>query len=298
MRPLFLCLALTGISFGQAILPSAPPQPEARHAPSVAKAADPAAAFPEFQPMEGEKTSLIGGTVRSIDHVRDRLIIEPFGGHRTAVLFDGRTKVSADGQSASLRDLTEGQRIYAETVLDNHADVFARSIRIAGQRPEDSSSGQITSFNPATGEMTVRDTFFPEPLKLKINPQTRVTRWDQVVPNSELKPGTLVKMKFAASKGADLVANEIAILAQPGVEFVFVGSVVYLDLHAHLLVVNNANNGTRYEIDYGPSVAQADIREGANVRVTASFDGRRYSATDVSIVPAAPVPSVPANDSR
>src|ERR1700704_3652741 len=39
-------------------------------------------------PLPPGKTTLIGGTIQKVDHVRDRLILQAFGGKRTAVLFD------------------------------------------------------------------------------------------------------------------------------------------------------------------------------------------------------------------
>src|ERR1700704_3962810 len=42
----------------------------------------------EIPPLPPGKTTLIGGTIQKVDHVRDRLILQAFGGKRTAVLFD------------------------------------------------------------------------------------------------------------------------------------------------------------------------------------------------------------------
>ena len=44
-------------------------------------------------PMPGGKVTLLGGTIQKVDHIRDRLTLQVFGGNRTAVLFDERTRV-------------------------------------------------------------------------------------------------------------------------------------------------------------------------------------------------------------
>ena len=46
---------------------------------------------PDLPPQPKGKTTLIGGRIRIVDHVRDRLILDIFGGGHITVLFDERT---------------------------------------------------------------------------------------------------------------------------------------------------------------------------------------------------------------
>ena len=68
-------------------------------------------------PQVRGKSTLIGGTIQSLDHVRDRAMIRAFGGGDVIVLFDARTQVYHDGTAASARDLQAGQRVYVDTAL-------------------------------------------------------------------------------------------------------------------------------------------------------------------------------------
>src|SRR5262249_42620764 len=87
--------------------------------------------LPGMPPLPAGKTTLLGGTVYKLDHVRDRIVLQVFGGQRMTVLFDERTRMFRDGKPASLDDLKNGERVYLDTTLDG-TDVFARSIQVAG----------------------------------------------------------------------------------------------------------------------------------------------------------------------
>jgi len=243
---------------------------------NVASDLDPLPAVP------AGKASLIGGTIQNLDPIRDRVIVQVFGGHRTAILFDERTRVYTNGKIASLRDLSEGQHIYAETVLDK-ADVFARSINIASREMSGQSSGQVLSYDAGDGEVIVRDAILSEPVRLRMNSTTVVLRDGHSVPPTELRPGVLISVTFSTSGQRDLVAQQVSILAQPGADFVFPGRVAYLDLHRHLLVVADSRDGNRYDIDCDPALVSDQLHEGADVTVKARFDGTRYSATAITL---------------
>src|SRR5438874_9089377 len=56
--------------------------------PNPISSGDASSARPRFDvpPLPPGKTTLIGGTIERVDHVRDRLVLQAFGGKRTAVL--------------------------------------------------------------------------------------------------------------------------------------------------------------------------------------------------------------------
>jgi hypothetical protein len=88
------------------------------------------------------------------------------------------------------------------------------------------------------------------------------------------------------------VASQVAILATPGTAFVFVGNVASLDLHSGLLVVVDPRDDKRYDVffDSARFPMSRDLHEGADVMVTADFDGARYVAHAIKVRPAPVVP--------
>src|SRR5882672_9033575 len=47
----------------------------------------------DLLPQARGKSTLIGGTIESLDHVRDRFVVRAFGGRNIAIIFDNRTRV-------------------------------------------------------------------------------------------------------------------------------------------------------------------------------------------------------------
>jgi hypothetical protein len=84
------------------------------------------------------------------------------------------------------------------------------------------------------------------------------------------------------------LAQQIQVLAAPGALFAFSGRITFLDLAAHQLVVANASDDNRYEIQFNPAVlegdAKAHLQEGANVTIAARFNGQGYIAESVTVL--------------
>ena len=112
--------------------------------------------LPSLPPALPGKATQMGGVIRKIDPVRDRLDIKVFGGHDLTILFDGRTKLYRNGELAATRTLKAGEATSIETVLDGK-DVFAKSIHILTHAIPGESHGQVLSFDQAKGELVVRD---------------------------------------------------------------------------------------------------------------------------------------------
>jgi hypothetical protein len=235
--------------------------------------------------MPGGKTTLLGGTIQRVDHVRDRLVLQVFGGGRTAVLFDERTNVFRDGKGASLDDLKNGERAYVDTTLDGTA-IFARNIRIAAQGPTGQSSGQIVDFRPGSGELIVRDTISPEPVKMRLAANAVIQQGDRTAQSSELRPGTLVSLAFTPGNGEAPMVRQISILALPGAAFAFAGRVEHLDIRRGLLVLVDPRDNKSYEVYFDPNARNLtrDLRQGVDVSVQASFDGTRYQSRDITVI--------------
>ena len=242
----------------------------------------------ELLPQPHGQTTLVGGTIRLLDHVRDQVTVRVFGGRDMVVLFDDRTHFYRDGVAASPGDLQIGERVYLDTAMAG-SGIFARSIRILTQSANGQSNGQVQSYDAASGDLVLRDVLAPEPANFRLAPDATVLRDGKPASPSELRPGSLVSLKFSPSaKGPGLV-REISILAGPGGTFVFAGRVSHLDLHIGLLVLVDPRDSKSYDIHFDPALTGVEDRlhEGGDVIVTTTFDGANYTASSI-VVNAAP----------
>jgi hypothetical protein len=289
IRCLSILVILVGVVYAQNPTSSAPlVANNATHETTSTRAVSPkkegALTLPEVPPLPAGKATLLGGTIQSVDHVRDRLVLKVFGGSRTGVLFDERTRVFRDGKGASLDDLKNGERAYVDTTLDG-TDIFARNIRIAAQAPTGQSSGQIVGFRPGSGELVVRDTISPEPVKMHLTGNTVILQGDRTARPAELRPGTFVTLTFTPGSSDAPIVRQISILATPGAAFVFSGRIAHLDIHRGLLVLVDPRDNKSYEAYFDPAARRLtrDLRQGADVTVQASFDGKRYESRDIAV---------------
>jgi hypothetical protein len=95
----------------------------------------------------------------------------------------------------------------------------------------------------------------------------------------------LISATFASNTKGQGIAHHIAILAAPGDELSFSGSVTFLDLRSNQFVVADAGNNQSYKIVFDPAALPAarNLHEGANVKVTAEFDGSHYIARTITV---------------
>ncbi|MGB6675080.1 MAG: DUF5666 domain-containing protein [Terriglobales bacterium] len=252
----------------------------------VSNPASSSAFLPDLPAIPKGKSTVVGGAIRDVDGVRDQLTLSIFGARPMKVLFDERTQVYRDGLKGSLRDLRAGEHVSVETMLDG-TTIFARSIHMLSQLPEGQCQGQVLSYDRSTGELVVRDSLSPAPVKLHVSSATKISHQGQESSSGDLIPGTLISADFQADNGGKNVARNIALLATPGSAFVFKGNVVFLDLHSGQLALVDPRDDKRYEISFDPDRfgINHDVREGSDVTVTANFDGQHYSASAVSLNP-------------
>ena len=286
MRHLLIVTILGGVAFAQQ---SATVQPNTTHEAGAQVASNmeaPAVFLPDLPAMPHGNSTVIGGSIRNVDGVRDQLTLNIFGGRSMKVLYDARTQVYRDGQKVALRDLRTGEHVSVETMLDG-TTVFARSIHMLSKMPEGESQGQVVNYDRGTGELEVRDSLSPEPIKLHISPSTQIVRPGQKSASGDLVAGTLISIQFQADNDGKNVASKIVVLATPGSAFVFTGRVVFLDLHTGLLALIDPRDDKRYEISFDPGrfPISRDVREGSTVTVTANFDGVRYAASALTVNP-------------
>jgi hypothetical protein len=81
------------------------------------------------------------------------------------------------------------------------------------------------------------------------------------------------------------VATRIDVLATPGSSFVFRGNLSFLDAHAGQLALVDAEDDQTYRISFDPSLfpVAKELRQGSHVKVTATFDGSKYTASAISM---------------
>jgi hypothetical protein len=291
MRPILALFLVGGLAFAQG--PSTPSMAVIGNNPDTATANTPASALDsdriwlDLLPQTRGQSTLVGGTIRSLDHVRDKATIRVFGGRDMVVLFDDRTHVFRDGTAASTRDLQSGQRVYVDTALAG-SDIFARTVRILTQNATGQSSGRVERYDAASGELLLRDVLAAEPAKFRMAPNAIVLRDGHTASSADLRPGSLVSLKFTPAVSGPGQIREISILAEPGGRFVFVGRVSHLDLHTGLLVLVDPRDSKSYDIHFDPAMAGIEDRlhEGGDVTVITNFDGAQYTANSIEVNPA------------
>jgi hypothetical protein len=237
-------------------------------------------------PVPRTTTSLVGGVITGVDRMRNRLKVHVFSGNTWTVNFDERTHIFRNGAEATQLALKKGERVYIDTQLDNNRhDIFARNIRVGVAPLPADADGQIVDVDTKHNELTLRDTINSVPVHFAIDQDTRISSGQTPAAFKDVKPGTLVHVRFAAERPNRGLAREINILATPGAAFTFAGKITYLDLHRGLLAVQNSGDDKNYEIHFSPSRTEAAQRlgVGTEVRVVATFEGSQYTAQSVNI---------------
>jgi hypothetical protein len=241
-------------------------------------------------PVPRTTTTLVGGTITGVDRLRNRLTLHVFGGNRWTVNFDERTHIFHNGRETTQMALKKGERVYVDTQLDNNKhDIFARNIRVGVAELPADADGQIIAIDTKHNELTLRDTLNSVPVRFAVDPETRISNGQTPAAFKDVKPGTLVHVRFAASSPNRGLAREVSIIAVPGSTFTFSGKVTFLDLHRGLLAVQNSTDDKNYEIHFAPSAVanRNELGVGRDVLVRATFEGARYMAQSVSPTKAA-----------
>jgi hypothetical protein len=236
------------------------------------------------------KSTVLGGEIRKVDPVRDELILGVFGQRPLKILFDERTQVYLDGKAISLGELGPTHHASVQTVLDG-TNVYALSIHMLSQLPQGEYQGQVISYNPVTRELIVSAAPSRQPFKLFVTPETRIAREDPTLLSSapsgasDLVKGALISIEFTSDRKGRGVASRIAILATPGSECAFSGSLSALDIHSGLMVLVDPRDNKSYQIYFDPTQlpASRNLHEGDNVSVTAQYDGTRYVASALTV---------------
>jgi hypothetical protein len=234
-------------------------------------------------PMPKSTTTLVGGTVDGVDHVRDRVALRPFGGKKMVVHFDERTHIYKDGVETTQLAIHKGDRVYVDTMSDG-SQVLARNIRVITQVNAADARGQVLV--NSGNEISLRDDLSGEPVSLAIDRDTHVVRDGKQATVADLTPGSLVTVQFAPDKADRGIAREIRVLAAPGAVFTFAGRVTNLDLSVGQLSIANQSDNKTYDISVVRPLLPGDLMVGSDVVVKAMFDGKEYRANSVNVTQA------------
>jgi len=236
-------------------------------------------------PMPRTTTTMVGGTISGVDRLRNKMTVHVFGGGHWTVNFDERTHIFHNGRETTQLALKKGERVYVDTQLDNNKhDIFARNIRVGVAELPADADGQIIVVDPKHNELTLRDTLNSVPVRFAVDSETRISNGQNPAAFKDVKPGTLVHVRFAASSPNRGLAREVSIIAVPGSTFTFAGKVTFLDMHRGLLAVQNSTDDKNYEIHFAPQAVanRNELGVGRDVLVRATFEGSRYMAQSVN----------------
>jgi hypothetical protein len=245
----------------------------------------------KLPPMPGGKSTVIGGEIRNVDPVRDQFTVKVFGGQSIKVLFDERTQVYRDGVRIPLFELRPADHASIETTLDG-TTIFALSIHMLSQLPEGEWRGQVLSYNPQIGELIINVGVSQKPITLHVpagTPMVRVGQSDssggQQRGPTDLARGSVVDVKFRGRGGDHGVVTRVDIIATPGSAFVFSGNLSSLDLHSGRFVIVDPHDSQTHQILFNPSLfpVSRELHEGSAVKVTTTFDGSGYVASEITI---------------
>jgi hypothetical protein len=276
------------VSPGSAAAEATQPAPIEHGEPSITEidngiSIDPASLLPDLPPVPRKNATLVGGTLEKLDRVRDRVTVRVFGGGRTTAFIDPRTRVFRGTKEVTIADLREGQRVYLDTILDG-STIFAKNIRLDVAAARGESRGVIVKYREDRGELSIRDSIAPFPIKVRLSASTQFVQGDRSVPASMLVPGSLVDVTFTSQGNGHDTAQKISILALPGTRYVFSGQVVHIDLRTGLLVLNSSTDHKTYEIYLDPSFHPDDnLQPGSTVTAVTSFQDARYVARNLTV---------------
>jgi hypothetical protein len=240
----------------------------------------------EPRPLPRANLSLIGGTVRKVDIVHNRITLQPFGGgNKYQVNFDERTRILSGGRETTALAIHPGDHIYVDT-QSLGSQVFASIIQVRGAGGQARASGQVIDM--IGGQVHLQDRSSGEAIRFVISDRTKVQTRSGPVSAAELRPGSLIDVTFTPN-GLRSEAQSVTIYASPGQHYVFEGILTDVDLRDGVLAMDNLVDGNNYELYFDP-LGEKNVSRllvGTPVSVTASFDGKRYQATAIKINEAA-----------
>jgi cold shock CspA family protein len=252
-------------------------------------AKEPTVELPDIPRLPNGRSTTLGGEIRDIDPVLDRFTLRVFGQKPVKILFDGRTQLFIDGKNVPVKDLHPTEHASVQTILDG-SSVFALSIHLMSRSAPGEYEGRVLAYNSSTGELRIGTTSGRDPFTLVVSKNARFMRKGQDAFSSvqsgpsDLQEGSLVSIAFDPDGKGRAVANQITVLATPGAEFVFGGTLTALDVPSGVLVLMDPRDGRSYQIHFNSAdiTVPPNLRVGQRVRVATRYDGVGYQARNIT----------------
>ena len=239
----------------------------------------------EPPPLPKGKTTLIGGIAISVDHVRNRLTVQPFGrGTKIKVFVDERSHIYRNGTETTILGVHKGDRVYVDTMLAQDNRILARNVRVLTDAGVAEMRGQVIGTNPERGTISVRDQLSAKPVTFSVSGATKYSSTKGSATSADVQAGSLIDVQFSPRRD-QTVAQEIVVLAKPGDNYIFSGVVTSMDMRTNSFFVDNKSDEQSYEVHFSRStVSDPDaLKVGAEVTARTTFDGKQYTANNVRV---------------
>lgn len=241
----------------------------------------------EPPPIPKGKATLIGGIATSVDRVRNHLTIQPFGGGPKVKAFvDERSHIYRNGVETTVLGIHKGDRIYVDTLLDPaNNKIFVKNARVMTDTGLAEVRGQVISANASRGTITLRDQLSAKPVTFSVGSNTSYGSSKGAATAADIQPGALIDVQFSPRHGDRDLARQVIVVAKPGDNYVFAGTVTHLDLRSNSLFVDNKSDDQSYEIHFAPAAVtdMQQLKVGSEVTARATFDGKQYKADNIRI---------------
>ncbi len=239
----------------------------------------------EPPPLPKGKPTLIGGRATSVDHVRNRLTIQPFGGGaKIKVVVDERSHIYRNGAETTVLGIQKGDRVYVDTMLDG-SKILAKNVRVITQSGLAEVRGQVIGTDPDKGTISVRDQLSAKPVSFAVTGSTRYSSKKGPASAGDVQSGSLIEVQFSPRRDGRTVAQEVVVVAKPGDDYIFSGAVTSVDMRNNSFFVDNRSDEQTYEIRMAPGAMKDThtLKVGAEVTAHATFDGKQYKASNVRV---------------
>ena len=239
----------------------------------------------EPPPLPKGKPTLIGGIAVSVDHVRNHITLQPFGGGKKVKAFvDERSHIYRNGTETTILGIHKGDRVYLDTMLDpKNNKIFAKNVRVVTDMELAEVRGQVIATSPDRGTITVRDQLSAKPVAFSVSSGTTYRSSKGSATASDVQPGSLIDVRF--SPGQRDMAREITVVAKPGDDYIFSGVVSHLDMRTDAMFVDNKSDDQTYEVHFTPGTVSdmQQLRVGSQVTARTVFDGKQYKASNIRV---------------
>ena len=242
-------------------------------------------------PLPPAKDSTIfGGAIRKIDPVRDQFMLDIYGQHPMKVLFDERTQVYRDGVKIPLHDLGPADHASVQTALDG-TRIFAISVHILSTIPQGQYRGRVLRFDESTGELRLDASPSPQPFHRVRSRQRDIVRKGQPAftqegagrwrsaPRRSRRCHIRLRRRRARRRQSDRGPGSSRRLLHLQRRYYRAECGFRLSL-----TLVDPRDQKSYQISFIPSAfpLARTLHIGQRVRITASFDGSSYLASDIT----------------